>query len=353
MTRTRANHERILVVRNDRLGDLVLTLPALEAVRRNWPQAHVSVLVSRYAAPLLAGSSLVDELIEDNPQDTGRQLGARLREKAFDAALVLNTSTRNCLAVWASRIRTRVCWAYKAAGWLAGNRRVYLHRSHPPVHEAEFALEFVRRLGGTCQLSDFSPRLVVDPQALRVARTRIERDLGTHGPLFGVHPGNGNSAYNWPLDHYATLVSRLAVEGRVLVTGGPSERPLLEQLRSRLSPSARGEVLLVSDFALPQLVAALSQLSVLTASSTGPLHVAGALGTPVVGLFSPHPAHVPAKWAPLGEGHALLVAPLNPGEEARVPRERGAEVMARISVDQAVAANLKLARASAHSQQAA
>lgn len=353
MPRTRANFQRILVVRNDRLGDLVLTLPALEAVRRHWPQAHVSVLVSRYAAPLLAGSPLVDELIEDDPKQSGWQLARRLRGGNFDAALVLNTSTRNCLAVWAAGIGTRVCWAYKAAGWLAGNRRVYLHRSHPPVHEAEFALEFVRRLGATCRLTDFSPQVVVDPQALRVARDRIQRDLGTRGPLFGVHPGNGNSAYNWPLEHYATLVSRLAVEGRVLVTGGPSERPLLEQLRSRLSPSARGEVLLVSDFSLPQLVGALSQLTVLTASSTGPLHVAGVLGTPVVGLFSPHPAHVPAKWAPLGQGHTLLVAPLNPGEDVRVPRELGAELMARISVDQVVAANLKHARASAHSQQAA
>jgi ADP-heptose:LPS heptosyltransferase len=145
----------------------------------------------------------------------------------------------------------------------------------------------------------------------------------------------------------------LAVEGRVVVTGGPAERAMLEQLRSRLSPSARGEVLLVSDFSLPHLVAALSQLTTLTASSTGPLHVAGVLGTPVVGLFSPHPAHVPAKWAPLGHGHTLLVAPLHPGENPRVPREQGAALMARITVDQVVAANLKHARASAHSHQAA
>ena len=353
MTPAHANYRRILVVRNDRLGDLVLSLPALEAVRRHWPTAHVSLLASRYAAPLLAGSPLVDDLIEDDPKHSGWQLAGRLRGGNFDAALVLNTNTRNCLAVWAAGIGTRVCWAYKAAGWLTGNRRLYLHRSHPPVHEAEFALEFVRRLGARCTLADFSPRLVVDPQTLCVARDRIERDLGTRGPLFGIHPGNGNSAYNWPLEHYAALVSRLAVEGRVLVTGGPSERPLLEQLRSRLSPSARGEVLLVSDFSLPQLVAALSQLAVLTASSTGPLHVAGVLGTPVVGLFSPHPAHVPAKWAPLGQGNTLLVAPLDPGEEARVPREQGATLMARIPVDLAVAANLKYARATAHSQHAA
>lgn len=353
MSSVSANYQRILVVRNDRLGDLVLSLPALEALRRHWPAAHVSLLASRYAAPLLAGSRIVDEVVEDDPRQSAWQLARRLRAMHFDAALVLNTNTRNCLAVWAARIAKRVCWAYKAAGCLAGNRRVYLHRSHPPVHEAEFALAFVRRLGATGRLADLSPRLVVDPHALDVVRDRIHRDLGTHGPLFGVHPGNGHSAYNWPVEKYAALVSRLAVEGRVLVTGGPSERGMLDELRAGLSPSARGEVLVVSDFSLRQLVAALAQLTALTASSTGPLHVAAALGTPVVGLFSPHPAHLPAKWAPLGPHQTLLVAPLAPGQDARVPPTQGSALMARISVDDVLAANLHYARATARARHAA
>ncbi len=268
-----------------------------------------------------------------------------MRQQHFDAALVINTSKRACLAVRLAGIPTRVCWGYKPVGWLTGNRCVYLHRSRPPVHEAQFALAFVRRLGATAQLADTRPRLVVDPQATRSVLHRIERDLGTQGPLFGVHPGNGNSAFNWPLDHYAQLVSRLADHGRVLVTGSAAERPLLESLRDQLSPRARAEVMLATDFTLPELVAALGQLTALTASSTGPLHVAAVLGTPVVGLFSPHPAQVPAKWSPLGEQHTVLVAPLAAGQDARVAREQGQALMARISVEQVLAANLQYAAA--------
>ena len=74
------------------------------------------------------------------------------------------------------------------------------------------------------------------------------------------------------------------------------------------------------------------------------MHIAGIVATPVVALFSPHPAHAPAKWAPLGTGHTLLVAPLEPGEDPRIPPECGEATMRRIGVDQVVEANLNYAR---------
>ena len=108
MVNRRNRHlRRILLVRNDRIGDLVLTLPAFEAVRRHWPQAHVTALVSPEAGPLVAGNRTINELVVDDPADSPWQLGRRLKSMRFDAALVFNTNTRNCLAVWLSGIRAR------------------------------------------------------------------------------------------------------------------------------------------------------------------------------------------------------------------------------------------------------
>ncbi len=335
---------RILLVRNDRIGDLVLTLPAFEAVRRHWPRAHVAALVSPYAGPLLAGNRAVNELLVDLEAESPWQLGRRLKKMRFDAALVFNTNTRNCLAVWRARIAERVCWAYKPAGYLLGNRRVEVHRSHPPIHEAEFALAFVRRLGVKADLPSLSPRLDLDAAMRQRVSERIRQELGHNGPLFGIHPGNKNSAYNWPADHYAELACRLAKYGRVMVTGSPAEGRLLESIRGQLTDAARSRVGFYSDFQLLELASALSLQTALTVSSTGPMHMAGILGTPVVALFSPHPAHVPEKWAPLGSGHTLLVAPLEPGEDPRIPREQGTATMARISVERVLEANLKYAK---------
>jgi ADP-heptose:LPS heptosyltransferase len=335
---------RILLVRNDRIGDLVLTLPAFEAVRRSWPQAHVAALVSPYAGPLLAGNRTIDELLVDDPDDSVGQLARRLKPMRFDAAVVFNSNTRNCLAVWRAGIAQRVCWAYKGAGGLFGNRRVALHRSHPPVHEAEFALAFARRLGATARLSELAPRLEIDAATQRRVADRIGEELGTGGPLFGVHPGNKNSAFNWPTAHYAELVCRLAQIGRVMVTGSAAEVRLMEVIRLRLSDAIRRRVGFYSDFQLLELAAAISAQTVLTVSSTGPMHIAGIVGTPVVALFSPHPVHAPAKWAPLGTNHTLLIAPLDDGEDPRVEPERGAVLMARIGVEKVLAANLRYIR---------
>jgi ADP-heptose:LPS heptosyltransferase len=335
---------RILLMRNDRIGDLVLSLPAIEAVRRAWPRAHVALLVSRYAAPLLDGTPYLDELLLDDPAEEADSLGRRLAAMRFDAALVFNTNRRNCLAPWRAGIPRRVYWAYKPIGFLLGNRRVAVHRNRPPVHEAAFALAFVQRLGVDYTLRDLAPRLEIDPAVRHRVAARIHAELGSSGPLFGIHPGNGDSAFNWPAAHYGRLACRLARHGRVMITGRVAERPLLDAVHGQLDRSAQSRVKFYTDFELPELAAALSMQTVLTASSTGPMHVAGILGTPVVALFSPHPAHVPQKWAPLGRGHTLLVAPLEPGERPRIPRSQGTAVMSRISVEQALVANLSYVR---------
>jgi ADP-heptose:LPS heptosyltransferase len=338
---SRVAPRKILLVRNDRIGDLVLTLPAIEAARRHWPQARLALVASRYAGPLVSGHPAIDDLLVDNPSDGAWQLAAKLRRFRFDAAIVFNTNTRNCLAVWAAGIRCRVCWAFKPAGWLSATHPVKLHRSHPPVHEAEFALAFVRQLGARAELSAVEARLPMNPAIRQRVAERIERTLGAAGPLFGVHPGNRQSAYNWPIARYAEVVSELARRGRVMVTGSPGEQPLLDVIRRSLGPSLTERVGFFTDLELPELAAAIAQQTVLVVSSTGPMHLAGVVGTPTVALFSPHPAHVPAKWAPLGKNHTLLVAPLAAGEDPRVPAQRGEELMARLGVEQVLAAALR------------
>ena len=129
-----------------------------------------------------------------------------------------------------------------------------------------------------------------------------------------------------------------------MVTGSPAEIPLLASIRGLLPDALRNRVGFYTDFQLLDLAAALSMQTALTVSSTGPMHVAGIVGTPVVALFSPHPAHVKEKWAPLGSMHTLLVAPLEAGEDPRIPREQGTATMARISVETVLEANLKYAK---------
>ena len=331
---------RLLIIRNDRVGDLLLSLPALEYARKVFPETEISVLASSRTASLLRGNAHVDRVLLDDGKSSARVLGAQLRQHVFDAAIAIFTNTRNCLAVWHAGIPLRVAWAHKPVGLLLGNRRVWIRRSHPPIHETEFALAFVRRLRTVAGVPLFPPSITVDPDALRRVELRIRSDLGDQGPCFGVHPGSYGSTYNWPAQRYLELASQLAAYGRVVVTGGPGEREMLADMQAQLVPGLRSRVAFYHEFDLQELAAAISQLDVLTVSNTGPMHLAGVLGTPLVALFSAHPAHSAAKWEPFGQRKTILQAPLLPGERAEIPPGASLEHMCRISVDEVVQANL-------------
>ena len=339
---------RLLIVRNDRVGDLMLTIPTFEYLRRAYPASHISVLAGQRTSTLLRQNAYLDQVLIDNPSWSARQLAKHLRHEHFDAALVVNAKTRNYLAVWMAGIPTRVTWARRPAGWLLGNRHVTLRRSHPPIHESEFALAFARALRSDPSIEVSTPELHLDPEVLTRVRARIYADVGTSGPLLGVHPGNYNSAWNWPADRYLQLIARLAQHAPVVVTGGPGEEGLLNHLEENLPENLAHRAVFYRDFDLDELCAALSLVDALTVSNTGPMHLASALGTPVVALFGSQLWQCPAKWAPLGQSNTVLQALLRPGEEPSPEKEH--EYMCRISLEDVVQANLRNIRVPASAE---
>lgn len=343
---------RLLIVRNDRVGDLVLTLPTLQYARKAFPSSRITLLAGQRTLALLHNNPHVDQVLADDRTWSARQLARRLRTERFDAALVINASTRNYLAVWLARIPIRVTWSRRLAGWLFGNRHVTLRRSHPPIHESEFALAFIRNLRPDASIELSAPRLIADPVTVAKIGARIQRDIGICRPLFGVHPGNYNSAWNWPTERYLHLISELAARGGVVVTGGPGEERLLDQLKTGLPGDLGCRVVFYPDFDLRELCAALSVIDVLTVSNTGPMHLASALGTPVVALFSSQLWQCPAKWAPLGQHNTILQAPLLPREDSHLSLDEAHEHMCRITLEEVVEANLRIIRARAAAKMA-
>lgn len=335
------NPSRLLIVRNDRLGDLVLTLPTLEYARKLFPAARISLLTGQRTSAVVDRNPHVDEVLKDDGSCSAWQLAKRLRAGRYDAALVVNASTRNYLAVWLAGIPVRVTWSRRPMGWLLGNRHVTLRRSHPPVHESEFALAFIRNLGTDPSIQPSVPRLLPDPLVIERIGARIRGDLGGRRPRFAVHPGNYRSAWNWPPERYVRLITELAAHGGVVVTGGPGEEGLIQQLREGLGDSVAHRVAFYLDLSLEELCATLSLVDVLTVSSTGPMHLAGVLGTPVVALFSSQLWQCPEKWAPLGDRTMILQAPPLPDADVRISPEEIHAHMCLITLEAVVEANLQ------------
>ena len=212
---------RIAVIRNMAVGDLIVSLPVFEALRRGLPHAHIAAVLSPNVAPLLNKHPHVDEILLDHYLDPPRQLTALLKAGRFDAVLVTVCNWRNCRAALAASVPIRVTHGQLWFQTLSGTHCSLRSQQEPKQREANYILSFAQRLGIPFTLQQARPYLYVDPSERAKIERQIVATIGNQGPLVGVHPG-GRSAHNWPVENYFETIRRLSENARVIFTGGTS-----------------------------------------------------------------------------------------------------------------------------------
>jgi ADP-heptose:LPS heptosyltransferase len=186
-----------------------------------------------------------------------------------------------------------------------------------------------------------APALKLAPEDFKEARAWLnkKRLLKARGPLVMLHPGSGGSAWNWPTEKYGQLGRELAKtrKAKILVTGSPKEQALINQVRSL---AGKGALSLDLEFPLRIFAALLSNADLFVSGSTGPMHLAAALGAPTLSFFPPLRPMSPLRWGPLGNVHAVLTpAGLGISRMANFgPGSAFARCMDRITVDDALRA---------------
>ncbi len=298
---------KILVVRPDRLGDVILSTPVFEVLRRHYPESHLSLLVRENVTPLLKGLPSLDQILIFDPD--GRHAGVKgffrlrdeLRVGQFDIAVVLQSHWKVALALFMARVRHRVGPLSKIYSYLLYNRGVRQRRSQVEMHEADYNLQLLRTLGIQVSSRSVETRIFVSEEMQKPPREWLKKQGWRSEPLILIHPGMGGSALNWPEAHYVELIRALLQEGRsVLITGGPLEEGLLNQIRHELSSSSRQPYYYLArpgdtiDF----LAGLCMQAHVVVAPSTGPLHLAVALAKKVVTFYPPIRVQSALRWGP-------------------------------------------------------
>lgn len=298
----------ILVVRADRLGDVILSTPVFEAIKRTYPNSRLTVLARDSVIPILRGLSCIDDLLVYEPE--GRHAGWKgwvhlieeLRARSFDWAIVLQTHWKLAAAVFFAGIHSRVGPLSQFSSYLFFNRGMRQRRSRVEMHEADYNLQLLKRLGIQVESRGIPTQIAVSRQEKDEAFEWLKkRGWNSKRPLILVHPGMGGSALNWPTENYRDLVKKLADEGhQVVVTGGPTEHGLLDSMEHDLD----GRVIF---YRAPQgssvtaLAALCSHASVVVAPSTGPLHLAVAVGRPVVTFYPPIRVQSAFRWGPYSD----------------------------------------------------
>jgi ADP-heptose:LPS heptosyltransferase len=288
---------RMLIVRDDRLGDLVVSLPAIHQLRRQYPAAEIALLVQPGLEPLAASVAGVSKVLV-NSGSFGEQV-ARIRR--FDPQLGVAISRRAETAWQLSRaaVPHRVGTARR---WFSPlfTRRVEGSRRHAGAHEVDYAMEFAQAAGATGSQRCFDIELS-DQVRSDAADWCRRRSLDSN--VLILHPGSGGSCPAWPLERWAELIRLLQSRGEPFVVScGPADRATVATLRSELEPFPcfEGELM--------QLAALLAGARGVVSNSTGPIHLAAALGSPTLAIHAPWTSCAPARWAPYdARGYALVV----------------------------------------------
>lgn len=309
--------QNILVIDFGQLGDVVLSLPALHAIRAKFPRARITVAVGKPGKQVVEMSSAADEtLVVDRvslrdgskPVSVWRiaRLVKEVRARRFDFVIDLHSLSETNLLGFLSGAPQRLYGRRPTRSLdFLSNYRPRPALEDRSKHAVDRYLDVVAPLGAVEAVSRV-PRLRTRAEDVRAVDELLRRErAGTDAPLVGMFPGAGHESRRWPLARFCELAQRLENNDGVctVVFAGPEERPLVKTMRAEFPRSA----IIFDRLSVPQLAAAAARMSVFVSNDTGPMHIAAAVGTPVVILMSEHP--MLDAYVPPGERHRVLHRP--------------------------------------------
>ena len=303
--------KRFGVVRTDRIGDLILSLPVAEAIKDAVPDAHVCFTTSPYTAGVARCCPYIDEVAEYS-ETTDRLAGfvglcREFRRLGLDVALFLRPTPRAALAAALAGVRVRAGTSYRFYSFLF-NRSVAEHRKHADRHESDYNL---RLLESVLEIKSgpYRPRLEIRAESRPFAEEAMSR-LGVRpGHFVIVHPGSGGSARNFTPENYAWLADFIEheLDLKAVLTYGKGEEALIDRIDSMRE---RNSIRLAGPDNLMELAAFIESSRLLVSGSTGPMHMAAALGVRTLSFFAPVRSCSPRRWGPLSDSAEVLMPPV-------------------------------------------
>jgi len=295
--------QRILVIKLRYFGDVLISTPVVTSLRAAFPRAYLSMLVNPGTEAMIAHNPHLDEvLVVERSASSLRQLRfvLGLRRRHFDLVIDLTDGDR-------AAILSRVTGAAIRVGF---NRedlwrgRLYTHvvpLQQQPIPMIRQNLMALDTLG--IPVVESTPLLRVRPADEAAAGAALdEMSIGLGEPFVAVHPGARWWFKSWPSQRFASLIGYMQEKlgMKVVLLGGNQEREIAKAILEQLGSARRS---LVGRLGILELAALLRRATLFVGNDNGPMHIAAAMGTAVVGLFGPSDPRV---WGPAGQGHAIL-----------------------------------------------
>jgi lipopolysaccharide heptosyltransferase II len=276
---------RILIRGSNWLGDSVMSVPAVRAIKHGRPDAHVTVLASEKVAAVWRLVPEVDEVISLGQKSLWRAVGLIRNQSEFDAGVVFPNSFRVALELWLAGVPRRVGYAGHRRRWLLNQLVRKPERKGPPPHQAEHYLDIARSLGGEAE---------VEPSAI-TPRLPVESTERRRGLCPGAEYG---PAKRWLPERFAATAA--AIGGRWVLFGTVRDEEVGAEIVAQLGDDC---INLIGRTTLEQLIEELRKCQLLLTNDTGAMHLAALLGVPVVAVFG---STEPRLTGPLGRGNRIV-----------------------------------------------
>lgn len=284
------NFKNIAVVRTDKIGDMVLTLPLCKAIKDFMPDSNISVIARKYVEPLLTNQEILKALYID---DYKNGINDILKSDKFDTIFFPMPVFTECLAGFKNKIPLRIGSAYRLYSFLF-NIKVKDHRKISEYHEAEYNVRMLSSVTGiNHEVKLLKP--FINPTDIDFIFSKYLKDLAGKKIII-IHPGSGGSAKDLPINKIIELINLIAKNKdlKIILTGIQSEN----ENCNIISSQNRNLLNLCGKLNLEQMIALISVCDLFIANSTGVLHIAASLDKQVLGFYPNTPHIGPQRWRP-------------------------------------------------------
>jgi len=309
VTKSNVSFKRILIVRTDRIGDVVLSTPIIKALREAYPNAYIAMMVSPYAKDIVEGNPYLDEvIIYDKEHNHKSWMGSvkfalRLKKKRFALALILHPTNRAHLVTFFAGIPRRIGYDRKL-GFLLTDR-IRHTKQFGEKHELEYNLALLTYLG--IEPEDKNLFMPIKTESERWIEDIFRQEgIKEQDKLLAIHPGASCPSKIWPNERFAEVSDKLIEKYgfKVLIISGPRDIILAQNVIKHMRHPA---INLAGKTSVSQLASVLRRCRLFISNDSGPVHIAAAVGTPVISIFGRNQKGLsPTRWGPLGKKDKVL-----------------------------------------------
>ncbi len=285
----------IAVVRTDRLGDMILTLPMFNILREINPNAKLSLIARSYTEPLFKGISQIDNyFLADNKFEYSKVIN----ENNFDVLFFPMMKFEEVLPAFKKKIKLRIGSGYRLYSSLL-NYKIYHHRKEGKKNEAEYNLELISDI----TKANYSPKLI-SPIVHKPLPIRITEELKDCKFII-IHPGGAGSAPRWNSDNFGKLAKLISekFEYIIILSGSDSEKADCERV---FKYGKNCFLNLCGQLNLDEMITLISKSEVLISNSTGVLHIAASFNKKILGFFPNSPAISQQRWGPICDKKMII-----------------------------------------------